>query len=205
MLRTVTVNALMLALLLPASALNADEDKSGIPFRVSALEEVTLQQQEQIDALSGINALSDWVIVDSNKSVIGKVVSFTFRPNVVVVETEIDGEAVLLWVNSNGWIYRNSELVFALENCDGEAFAVEPGDWWFRQVVIAVGPGQDNSAVPYKVIGEPVDEHWFSHILPDGQCENAEFDARATSVERLADDLYVTYPRAPDRWSLELQ
>ena len=199
MLRTVTVNALMLALLLPASALNADEDKSGIPFRVSALEEMVIQQQDQIEALS------KWVVVDSNKTVIGKVVSFTSRANVLVVETEIDGEAVLLWVNSNGWIYRNSELVFALENCDGEAFAVEPGDWWFRQVVIAVGPGQDNSAVPYKVIGEPVDEQWSSHVLPDGQCENAEFDARAASVERLADDLYVTYPRAPDRWSLEVQ
>ncbi|MFC1695085.1 hypothetical protein ACFL1C_02985 [Pseudomonadota bacterium] len=199
MLRTVTVNALMLALLLPASALNADEDKSGIPFRVSALEEMVIQQQDQIEALS------KWVVVDSNKTVIGKVVSFTSRANVLVVETEIDGEVALLWINSGGWIFRNSELVFALENCEGEAFAVEPGDWWFRQVVIAVGPGQDNSAVPYKVIGEPVDEHWFSHILPDGQCENAEFDARAASVERLADDLYVTYPRAPDRWSLEAQ
>lgn len=205
MLRIVTVNALILAFLLPATALNADEDKSGIPFRVAALEEVTLQQQEQIDALSGINALSDWVIVDSNKSVIGKVVSFTSRPNVVVVETEIDGEAALLWINSGGWIFRNSELVFALENCAGEAFAVEPGGWWFKEVVIAVGPGQDNSAVPYKVIGEPVDEHWFSHILPDGQCENAEFDAPASSVEQLADDLYVTYPRAPNPWSLEVQ
>lgn len=199
MLRTVTVNALMLALLLPASALNADEDKSGIPFRVSALEEMVIQQQDQIEALS------KWVVVDSNKTVIGKVVSFTSRTNVLVVETEIDGEAVLLWVNSNGWIYRNSELVFALENCDGEAFAVEPGDWWFRQVVIAVGPGQDNSAVPYKVIGEPVDEQWSSHFLPDGQCENHEFGAPATPVEQLADDLYVTYPRAPDRWSLEVQ
>lgn len=199
MLRTVTVNALMLALLLPASALNADEDKSGIPFRVSALEEMVIQQQDQIEALS------KWVVVDSNKTVIGKVVSFTSRTNVLVVETEIDGEAVLLWVNSNGWIYRNSELVFALENCDGEAFAVEPGDWWFRQVVIAVGPGQDNSAVPYKVIGEPVDEQWSSHVLPDGQCENHEFGAPATPVEQLADDLYVTYPRAPDRWSLEVQ
>jgi len=199
MLRTVTVNALMLALLLPASALNADEDKSGIPFRVSALEEMVIQQQDQIEALS------KWVVVDSNKTVIGKVVSFTSRANVLVVETEIDGEVALLWINSGGWIFRNSELVFALENCDGEAFAVEPGDWWFRQVVIAVGPGQDNSAVPYKVIGEPVDEQWSSHVLPDGQCENAEFDARAASVERLADDLYVTYPRAPDRWSLEMQ
>ena len=100
LIRAAIVLILPLFVLQQNSNAYADEDKTGIPFRVSALEELVVQQQDQIDELS------KWVVVDSEKNVIGNVVSFTFRFNVVVVETALGDEDVLLWINSNGWIAR---------------------------------------------------------------------------------------------------
>lgn len=192
-----------IVLVLPLFALQqhlgayADDGKTGIPFRVSTLEELVFQQQDQIDAFS------KWVVVDSEKNVIGKVVSFTARLNVVVVETALGDEDVLLWINSNGWIYRTSVVAFEAENCEGSPYAQLPDGPWYKEVVIAVGPGQDNSAMPYKFIGEVSNGPWMSHVEPNGDCVNGFDDFPAALVEQLEDDLYVVYPRAPNPWSLE--
>ena len=193
----VLVSALFVVQITPN--LHADEDKTGIPFRVSTLEEIVFQQQGQIDSLS------KWVLVDSRKDVIGKVASFTSRPNVVVVETTLRDEEVLLWINSNGWIYRTSVVAFESENCEGSPYAQIPGGSWYKEVVIAVGPGQENSAVPYKFIGEVSNGPWWSHVEPDGACVNGFDDFPAALVEQLEDDLYVVHPRAPNPWSLVQQ
>lgn len=197
LIRNVIVLILPLFVLQQSSNACADEDKTGIPFRVSTLEELVVQQQDQIDALS------KWVVVDSEKNVIGKVVSFTDRFNVLVIETVLGDEDVLLWINSNGWIYRTSVVAFEAENCEGSPYAQLPGGPWYKEVVIAVGPGQENSAVPYKFIGEVSNGPWKSHVEPNGDCVNGSDDFPAALVEQLEDDLYVVYPRAPNPWSLE--
>ena len=197
LIRAAIVLILPLFVLQQNSNAYADEDKTGIPFRVSALEELVVQQQDHIDELS------KWVVVDSEKNVIGNVVSFTFRFNVVVVETALGDEDVLLWINSNGWIARTYVVVFEAENCVGSPYAQVPGGPWYKEVVIAVGPGQENSAVPYKFIGEVSNGPWMSHVEPNGECLNGFDDFPAALVEQLEDDLYVVHPRAPNPWSLE--
>jgi len=192
---------LALCLLLVYPVLFAGDDKSGIPFRVATLEEITLLQQEQLDARSG------WAIVAHPDSapeiVMGNVVSFTRDTRWIVVEADIAGESVLLWVNSNQFIRSNSTLFFPEPGCSGQAHASIPGEW-YKQIHIVIELG--DSVVPYKPVGEPVDGPWQSRIVwfeGSGICDDGDFGNAAAPVEPLDGNLYEIYPRAPEPWSLE--
>ena len=203
---TIIKTLLVLILLLVYPVVHAGEDKTGIPFRVAALEEITFLQQDQIDAL-----LTDarWVIVahpeGAPEIVMGRLISFTNNTRWVVVEADIAGESLLLWVNSNQFIRSNSTLLFPDLDCLGQAHASIPNQW-YKQIHVVTDLG--DSVVPYKPIGDQVDgPPWKSRIIweqgPGGICENGDFFDLAAQVEPLADDLYVLYPRAPEPWSLE--
>ena len=192
---------LILSLVLFYPLVHADADKTGIPFRVSDLEEMTSLQQDQLDELS------KWVIVAHPESapeiIMGKVVTFTYQTRWVVVEADISGESVLLWVHVNGFIRVNSTLFFPEPGCSGQAHATVPHQW-YKQISIATDLG--DSVVPYKPIGEPIDGHWLSQIVfhdGSGICEDGDFGSYAAPAEPLAGNLYELYPRAPEPWSLE--
>jgi len=213
--------ALTLSLLSPLAG--ADGDNS-IPYRIAALEEITYQQQLDIDALmSQGGGGTGWVVTSllpgeqegGDRQEIGKVVSFA-GPDLVTVQTEIAEHDVLLWIGFPDNIFFSSRLVFSSNDCtltEGEQqFAFLPGGWWYQEVFIMPGPG-GNSAVPYLPdfsIGPPFpDGPWSSRWEPDG-CHQFEVSEGvpgavpipAVPVTQLADDLYVTYPRGPEPWML---
>ena len=214
--------ALTLWLLAPLAG--ADEDSNGIPFRVAALEEITYQQQLDIDALMAQGGGgTGWVVTallpgqpsGGERQVIGQVMSFVF-PDTVVVETDIADHPVLLWIGFPDHINLPSRLVFTSGDCslgaDEQQYALPPGGWWYQEVFMAPGPDANgNSAVPYLPDGgmPPTEGPWQSRWEPDG-CHQFEVSPGvpgpvpipAVPVSRLADDLYMLYPRAPEPWML---
>jgi len=214
----------ILALLLLSPLVVVGGDNSGIPDRVAALEEITLQQQQDINDLKsqGAGGSSGWrltsVVVGCGeppceRQDIGKVSSFP-SPNTIVVETLIEDRPVLLWINFPDQIWLPSRRVFADANCELNEHITLPGPWWYQEVLLA--PGPEGQAAVY--LNEPPAEPgpWFSKIEPGTGCvpmywpdpeppDWAGAPIPAVPANQLADDLYIPFPRGPEPWLLQRQ
>ena len=185
----------------------AQSNSNGIEPRVSALEELTLQQQGEIDALSGGGI--GWAVMDSDQlgsKPVGTVVSVGYSTKLAVVEIPVGNKSILVTVNHeeilehSGWplFYSNpgcaGASVFTTPDVypDPDGYYTQPGE--MQSIALFIEPGDPDSRVPYEIDENVVEEHIRSYSYADGGCTDTVSDWFVLPVTRLEDDLNGLYP-----------
>lgn len=188
---------LIIAALLVFPVANANDANNGIPDRVSALEEMTLQQQGEIDQNSeDISKLKNWVVLDSTGEAVGEFLDF--ERYYVLTKIEFGGYSGTLTL-AHGGIIADSYLFYLNYNCGGVGYAKKWfDDRWFGDLVFAYKPGETGGyIVPYRITGSPISTTMRSYITGNGVCVNYQRTYTVYPVDQTPlhnESLKVTYP-----------
>lgn len=168
---------LISVILLACPYLMAGQDTTGIPFRVSALE-------ERVDALEELAAGdgSGIVLADSEGVPLGEVTMLT--PHSAFVWMEFGGRAAIFEALSDPPFFvvpPGPTLFFSEADCTGEVYTFVwniEGGWLQPRVILAPGvrlsPEDPHTRVAYVAAGAPTPLDLPFQVSPEGDCNTWE-------------------------------
>jgi hypothetical protein len=182
---------------------------SALENRVGALEELTLQQQGEIDKnasdIAGLPSTGGgggggsigWVVMDSDDKEVGTVVSIGNNLQ-AVVELSAGGETFLVTAQREGIQQFYQPLYYTSGDCTVD----DPGDAVFttveidelQNIVIFVEPGDPDSRVAYEVGGVQSSQDILSQSF-GGACSPYPYSFNVLPVTPVSGDLHQVYFR----------
>lgn len=150
----------------PAFATSAAGEENSVAHRVSALEKITADHEQDIELISKWitnqenEGESGYQMFDDHGTQVGDFLGFAWDRRVAVVALEVEGHSMLAYVNRNT-IWWDEHLYFTDPDCQGDAylpFGLFHGSWFEPALVIAQMPlsGNPGSRLVFMPVGDPI-------------------------------------------------
>jgi len=199
--------------LLVSTVVCAKQDNgNGVEPRVEALEELTLQQQSEIDKNSsdiqqnaadilelqkgggGGGSGIGWELQDANGDSVGNVVS-VISSQAAVVELSAGAETFLATALHQKFQYDGWTLYFAGASCTGQTYTEFRFTDQLQDTAFFIQEDDVDARVPYKVSGAPVDVEIGSYLyFFNGSCQPYGFTVfDAVPINSLGMDFNTEY------------